>query len=130
MKTLIGLTIFYLLLIAIWNGYVVVWGLSSNSEIRQKANKIWHRIGFFIRAIPVALFLYYLYPNILAMFKVGALFLLFGHFIYNTIINIIRGDDWDYTGSTACFDKLIANFKIYHYIIATEIALVILSFLL
>lgn len=130
MGTLIVLTIVFLLLIAIWNGYVIVWGLATDSEIRQKANVIWHRIGWFIRVIPVLVLLYGLYPDWLAMVQIGALCLLFGHFIYNTIINIIRGDDWDYTGSTAWWDKLIGKFKVYHYIIAAEIGLVIGAFAL
>lgn len=133
MNNLIILIVF-LLLVASWNGFVIVWGLNKNAEIRRKANKIWHRIGWFIRAIPVAVMVYYYwgyFPDVLQIISLSALF---GHGFYNIIINIIRGMDWDYTGSqqggtVSWWDMLFKTKWSFRIVFIIEILFVTYAFL-
>lgn len=127
--------ILFPLLVAAWNGYVIVWGLSNDAASREKANVIWHRIGWFIRALP-ALWLiadYWGYWFMLA--AILSLYLFLGHAVYNTIINIIRGKPWDYIGTSqggtvSWIDMLFKSKKIYRLTVAGELLLVIVTWLL
>jgi len=127
MRKLKIISYIYLILIAVWNGFVVLWG-TSEGEQSNIANKIWHRIGWFIRAIPVALVLYYMYPDAIEMFRYGSIALFLCHALYNAIINIINGNDLLYLGTVAETDGILAN--VYHWIVIVEILMIIASWII
>lgn len=122
--------IVFLLLVAAWNGFVVLWGTAINSDTRRKANVYWHRIGWFIRAIPTAVLIWYYWGYFPDVVRVVAFALIFGHGFYNIIINIIRGMDWDYvgqttTGTVSWWDMLIKSKIVFRVILALEIAFLV-----
>lgn len=133
MYTILILSLF-LLLLAIYNANIVLWGTHSNAAVRERANKIWHALGWFIRAIPVAVALLYVYPNWPLMLQLSAISLYLGHGVYNIIINYCRGMKWDYTGSfstgtVSWIDNLTTPLA-FRLMIIAEILLVLGAFLI
>lgn len=127
---MILILIIFLLLIAAQNGYINVWGLTNDAATRDKAGVIWHAIGWFIRAIPVGVMVYYYWGYLPDVAVILAFSLFFGHGLYNIIINLIRGMDWDYTGSEAgntasWIDKLFKTKWSFRIVLLIEIGLMI-----
>lgn len=130
-----------MILVAAWNGYVIVWGnreylktTKSGFISYETPNESWHNIGWLIRAFFTAMALAYVYPNWVEIVRISALSLIFGHAMYNIIINKIRKFDWDYVGSAeggtvSWIDKLTTP-TIFRFIFFFEIVLVVIAFLL
>jgi hypothetical protein len=86
-----------LVLIAIWNGKVIMWHLTG----LDKYSKVWHSIGLIIRLVLCAVL--YLSGGVIWA-VVGCVIASIG---YNIIINMIMGQKWYYVGKTSVIDKLI-----------------------
>ena len=84
-------------LIALWNGYVIRWFLTKD----EKYSKIWHGIGFMVRALLCATL--YL--------QAGLLLALIAAFVcwlpYNVIINLVNKWPMFYVGKSSKIDLLI-----------------------
>lgn len=86
MQIIFALTIF--IIFAIWNGFVVIWGTSSNQQQRQNANKTWHKIAVLAK-IAMILPVLYAYPySLWPLILFTALNL--GWTVYDLTINMIR----------------------------------------
>jgi len=86
------LTVVLLILIALWNGYVILWRTDQNNDITY--SKIWHIIGLGTRVLIyfLPLMVYYI-TNSLSLtnaLKWTALFISVGGILYDIIINVIR----------------------------------------
>lgn len=72
------------LFLALWNAYVIDWGLSNNPVKRKNLSKLWHRIGFLIRAalacyVTAAYGLFYGWLSVIVLWQ-----------LYDVIINLAR----------------------------------------
>lgn len=72
------------LFLALWNAYVIDWGLSNNPVKRKNISKLWHRIGFLIRAalacyVTAAYGLFYGWLSVIVLWQ-----------LYDVIINLAR----------------------------------------
>jgi len=114
----------YMLLLAAWNGFVVLWGTQNDPQ----ANKIWHKIGFVVRAIPVVVVLIVLYPEWYEMLRFGSIALFISHPVYNAIINWINNNEWDYLGEVSEIDGWIK--KSYQWIVIGEVILILAAWII
>ena len=78
------LLLFVGLFLALWNAYVIEWGLSTEPNERVKLSKLWHRIGFLIRAalacyVTAAYGLFYGWLSVIVLWQ-----------LYDVIINLAR----------------------------------------
>jgi hypothetical protein len=72
------------LFLALWNAYVIEWGLSTNLVYRSNMSKLWHRIGFLIRAalacyVTASYGLFYGWLSVIVLWQ-----------LYDVIINLAR----------------------------------------
>ena len=114
-----------ILLIAIWNGYVIQWAHAGGAD-REKYSKIWHSLGLVIRGLIIAMLIVGLYPDIKEMLKAVLLLIPATHFIYNSIINIITGKNWYYISNSG-LDKFFAKHQVYPLVVLGEIMMVIVA---
>jgi hypothetical protein len=86
------------ILFTIFNGLIINWKLSNNSDVSSKISKKWHKVGFFIHVlIVIQLFLLGGWTwSVIGFFVVWI--------IHNIIIAIQMGQKWYYVGKTAWFD--------------------------
>ena len=85
MKVLLGYISVILILIAIWNAYVILW----KTENDERYSRIWHKVGLAIRVM--IYFIPFFYPtNLLMSTKWSLLFISVGGVAYDFIINLIR----------------------------------------
>lgn len=78
------LLLFVGLFLALWNAYVIEWGLSNDPVKRKNLSKLWHRIGFLIRAalacyVTAAYGLFYGWLSVILLWQ-----------LYDVIINLAR----------------------------------------
>jgi hypothetical protein len=85
-----------ILLIALWNGLIIVWGLQPTKN--KKLQTLWHGVGFVIRGL-LSLLIYIQF----GMFYFWISVILNWH-AYDIIINVVRGLKWSHTGQNF-FDK-------------------------
>lgn len=101
---LIGIS---LILTGIREGFVVKDLLDGKTSPRE--SKIWHRIGFFIRACQILSITAILYPfvSIIILGVIAGIAILIAGLWYNIVINLINGWKWYYLGSSNDSDGII-----------------------
>lgn len=95
METYIIITL--ILLTAFWNGLVIQWYLTKE----QRYSKLWHGVGFVIRALLVLL------TYLLSTWQMALIAAFLSWLPYNMIINICMKQPLFYIGKTSAIDKLI-----------------------
>ena len=88
-----------LLMIAVYNGYINLWGLESSYKLKKKYSEQWHAISLIIRLMLVAVVI------INAGWFWGWIAGIAGGHMFDIIINYIRGHKWNYSGTVSAFDK-------------------------
>ena len=83
------LLIAILLIIAIWNSYVILWGTEKDPDKRKKYSKIWHIIGLALRLLVFAVPFFY-FRSFTEILKWSLVFISVGGVLYDFIINLIR----------------------------------------
>lgn len=96
------LLIVILLLIGLWNAYVILWGTEKKSTaLKMKFSKIWHAIGLILRIVIWAYYpiiMYAKYYNTQGFEFISstnilintALLIFVGGLLYDFIINVVR----------------------------------------
>lgn len=82
---LIGL----LIMIAVYNGYLILWGTEHDAIKRKHYSKVWHGIGLALRIGIFAIPFFY-FTNFVEVVKWTLLFISVGGVLYDFIINFIR----------------------------------------
>ena len=85
-----------LILIAVWNGFVIMWKQTNKVSYSES----WHIVGFIVRALLVVAVV------MTAGNFIGWLALIVSWHFYDVIINLIMKQKWNYTGKTAKIDKM------------------------
>ena len=88
-----------LLFFATYNAYINKWGLEKDASKRKRYSQNWHAQGWLIRACIV-----------LAIYFNSGLFLTWIAVIaawhcFDLLINLLRGQKWNYSGTVSTFDK-------------------------
>lgn len=87
-----------LILFAVWNGLVIVWGLVPDKNKVKDINDWWHATGFLVRVL----------VSLAILLNSGLLYfwlsVIVGWHLYDLIINLIRCLPWYHTG-TNFFDR-------------------------
>lgn len=87
-----------IILFAVWNGLVIIWGLVPDKNKVKKISDYWHATGLLARAL-----LCFAILLDTGLFNFWISILLSWH-LYDIIINLIRGLPWHHTG-TNFFDR-------------------------
>jgi len=124
----------FIVLLAIYNAYIIKWGVAYYEPDRSNAGKIWHFVGAVVRALLIICIATYNFSEISynTIYVIVALFLL-NWVVYDIVLNAFRGEFIFYrgstkTGTTSFIDKLFANDWL--YLISKIIALLTGLFLL
>ena len=108
----------FILLVAAWNGFVIRWyeNLRKNVPaslwtLEMKANQkklsgIWHKIGWWVRAVPAIPVFMYWWEQWYVLYLVGILYVNFGYTVYDAVVNMTLKRKLISVGSTAQIDKI------------------------
>lgn len=102
---ILAILMIMIVLHALWNGWVIKWGLATDKSKVTKTSKVWHAIGFIIRALLVLLI--YLQTD----WRIALLAAFLCWLPYNIIINACNGWAIFYFGKTSWIDRLINRLK-------------------
>ena len=91
--------IFIALLFGLYNGYFNLWGLELEPMQKKRHSDSWHAIGWIIRAAMASLAAL-LWGNLFGWVAV----ILLWH-CFDLLINLLRGQKWNYSGTVSTFDK-------------------------
>lgn len=88
-----------LLFFATYNAYINLWGLEKDASKRKRYSQNWHAQGWLIRAT-IVLAVYFQSGLFLTWIAVIA-----GWHCFDLLINLLRGQKWNYSGTVSAFDK-------------------------
>lgn len=84
---------------ALYNGFTLRWAWESDAAKKQKLSKLWHQFGTLVRVCPIPFIVYYFIQNLFLMAVLLAWYAVFLWPLFDIILNLSRGLNWNYKGS-------------------------------
>jgi uncharacterized membrane protein YdcZ (DUF606 family) len=83
----------FILIIAAWNGYVILWKTTKTQEKSKAYSKLWHKIGFITRALVIGTAV--IFASVTTGFTLTncimiATLVIVGQLLYDFVINLVR----------------------------------------